>query len=218
MSTEHDTTDAATSTADETPLWDDPADVPQAVEPTDDTAEDDDQEAETPEDDDEEESPAHTTAALRKAQREARNLRDRLKDAEARADTATAAVTRLHQNRAEEIATDFGLIDGADLWRYGTTLDDITTDAGGLDPQRVKEAVDALTKDRQHLRRVAWRKRDVEHLTYAQRVRHGVEPAPDAPEEEWAEYRANRYKFGRSGLNGGDGREVATTWFDALRQ
>lgn len=218
MSTEHELTDAAaTSTVDETPLWDDPAEGDAPTEGTDDTAEGDDQEDESPEDD-EEESPAHTAAALRKAQREARNLRDRLKDAEARADTATAAVTRLHQNRAEEIATDLGLIDGTDLWRYGTTLDDITTDAGGLDPQRVKEAVDALTKDRQHLRRVAWRKRDVEHLTYAQRVRHGVEPAPDAPEEEWAEYRANRYKFGRSGLGGGSRGAAAPTWFDALRQ
>lgn len=161
--------------------------------------------------------------ALRKARREARNLRSRLTTAEQERDTARASVERLMRARAEEIAVDMGLIDGADLWRHGVNLgdlyarDDDDNITAGLDPQRVQTAVRDFTRDRPNLLRRKWRPRGNDHLTYQQRMKWGIEPAPDAPEQEWADYAANRSKFLRSGATPADTFPAAgPSWHEAL--
>lgn len=178
------------------------------------------------------EHPEGDTAA-RKARREAQALRARTKAAEAERDAAVAerdaaaaTVERLTRARAEEAASDCGLIDPRDLWRHGVTISDLHArndddkPTGGLDPDRVKAAVDRITADAPHLRRPGWRPRQTnDRLTFAQRIAFGVEPAPDAPAEEWDAWLATRHRRARSGLNPGDNHDrPATTWRDALRR
>lgn len=182
---------------------------------------------------DAQQEPAGGDPAARKARREAQALRARTKAAEAERDaavaerdTAQATVERLIRARAEEVGSDMGLIDPRDLWRHGVNLadlyarDDNDEPAGGIDPERVKAAVDRIAADAPHLRRPGWRPAmRNDRLTFAQRIKFGVEPAPDAPAEEWDAWLANRHRHTRSGLNPGDTHGApVTSWQDALRR
>ena len=161
--------------------------------------------------------PARLSRKLDKVQREARNLRTRLQTAETERDTARAAVDNLTRLRAEHIAADMGLLDPEDLWRHGTNPDDLTADGHGLDPERVKTAVEQITAERPHLRAPAWNRRPAPHLDYQRRMAYGVEPAVDAPASEWADYRLARARLARGGATPANlNPEPEPTWGDAL--
>jgi len=86
-----------------------------------------------------------TDPRLVKARNEARSLRTRLRDAEAAADTTSAALTAMQRTEAARLATGpERLADGADLWASGIELTDLLTEDSAVDPDKVHEAVLAV--------------------------------------------------------------------------
>ena len=81
---------------------------------------------------------------------EAAKYRRRLRDTEAERDTLAARLTALQRAEAEALAAE-RLVDGEDLFRYGSTLDDLLGDEGQVDPQKVAAAADALVTERPYL-------------------------------------------------------------------
>jgi len=82
---------------------------------------------------------------LSKAQREAKNLRTRLRETETRAEADRSAVLELNRREAARLATGPGaLADGADLWAHGIDPSTLLAEDGTVDPQLVHEAVLAV--------------------------------------------------------------------------
>lgn len=162
-----------------------------------------------------------------KARAEARNLRNRLKAAEAerdaalaqveaeqaRASTAEAASVAARQRHAEQAAERLGLHDGRDLWRDGRALGDVhDPDTGGLDDAALRAAVDALRATHPHL--VG---QPPKALKTPQGFQWPPEPALDAPEEQWSAWRTERAKLARGGATPTYATpEAPTTWTDVL--
>ena len=88
----------------------------------------------------------------------AAGLRARAQDAEAARDAALTLVEALRQREAERLA-ETKLAAVADLWEYGAVSpDDLTDDAGLIDPAKVDAAVDELLEARPGLAKSELRK------------------------------------------------------------
>lgn len=174
-----------------------------------------------------------------RARKEARRLRQRLRDTEAMrdelvgkldtlaaerddalaaADTARARVTAAEQRRAEETAVTLGLVDGADLWRDGREIADFLDDDGRFDPGKVADTVRQIQSTTPHLVRRTLGGSVNPRMSAAELLRHGVQPALDAPAEEWDEWRVARARLARGGATvTGQQAPAAPTWSDVLR-
>ncbi|MFH5825006.1 hypothetical protein [Georgenia sp. AZ-5] len=129
-------------TPDDTPTDDTPTatTAPSAASPD----EPDEPEGEAPDDD-------TADPRLRKARREAKALRDRVKAAEDKANTLSTALETMQRQEVVRIATHHdGLSDGEDLFNFGATMDDLTTN-GVVDQTKVAHAVNALIERKPHL-------------------------------------------------------------------
>lgn len=82
--------------------------------------------------------------AARRARKEAKGLRDRLRATEEERDHLATQVTEYHRAEAARVAQAHGLADGADLWAGGIDLADVLDDTGRLDPAAVKTATERV--------------------------------------------------------------------------
>lgn len=174
-----------------------------------------------------------------RARKEARRLRQRLRDTEAMrdeavaqieaahrerddalaaADTARARVTAAETRRAEETAVTLGLVDGRDLWRDGRQLADFLDEDGRFDPGKVAGTVREIQSTTPHLVRRTLGGSVNPRMSAAQLIAHGVQPALDAPAEEWDQWRVARARLARGGATvAGQQAPAAPTWSDVLR-
>jgi len=103
--------------------------------------------------DDQEARETADDAAARKARSGARRLRERLHSAETERDRLAGLVAGYRRRDAETAAEQAGLASGGDLWAGGVDVDDLLDETGRVDPDRVTEAVKAITTERPHWRR-----------------------------------------------------------------
>lgn len=194
-----------------------------------------------PDDDPGEWSDYDPNVAAAKARKEARSLRQRLRDTEAvrdelaekiaaadtarqaaedAADTARQRVTAAEQRRVEQIAETLGMVDGGDVWRGDRQLADFLDADGQLDPAKIAGTVRQVQQDAPHLvRATSSAHRQVNpDMSAAELIRHGVQPALDAPAEQWTAYRTARAKAARGGATpAGQAAPAGPTWGDLLR-
>ncbi len=78
---------------------------------------------------------------------EAAKYRRRLRDTEGERDTLTATVERLQRKLIEdEAGRVHKMVKPAALWAAGTTVADVTTDTGDIDPDKLAAAAAAATE------------------------------------------------------------------------
>ncbi|PPJ24147.1 hypothetical protein C5E45_28280 [Nocardia nova] len=84
--------------------------------------------------------------------REAARYRRQLRDTEAERDALRERITGYERAEAERLAADV-LTDPADLWAAGVKLDDLRSEDGALDAEKVTAAVAGIAEARPHWRR-----------------------------------------------------------------
>lgn len=86
--------------------------------------------------------------------REAAGYRHKLRETEGERDALAEQVTAMRRAEVERLAGD-RLADSGDLWRSGVEVDQLLSDEGAPDPEKVGAVVEQLVKDRPHYRKQA---------------------------------------------------------------
>jgi hypothetical protein len=86
--------------------------------------------------------------------REAAKYRHRAKAAEAERDQLAERLQVLQRAEVQRRAAEH-LADGADIWRDGATLEDLLTDSGDIDPDKVSALAKGLVDAHRHWRKTA---------------------------------------------------------------
>lgn len=92
---------------------------------------------------------ADTATGGTRANREAARYRTQLREVEAERDALTKRLTAMERAAVEHLAGGL-LVDSADVWRDGLTLDELRGEDGSLDPEKVTGAVQALAERKPH--------------------------------------------------------------------
>lgn len=79
-------------------------------------------------------------------------FRKQLRATEAERDALSERLSRMQRAEVERLASQH-LADGADFWRDGTQLDNVLTETGDVDPDKVTELATALVDTHQHWKR-----------------------------------------------------------------
>lgn len=98
-------------------------------------------------------------AARGRGNPEAARYRRQLREVERERDQLRETLNARLRQEAERVAQTAdgpafrGLVDGADLWNFGTELDQLLADDGLVDPAKVQEAAQRLSVEHGHLMR-----------------------------------------------------------------
>jgi hypothetical protein len=95
-------------------------------------------------------TPAVDDTAARKARREAANLRQRLKDAEARIEAMSAQLAAYDKAEALRVLVDVGFVNPEDAFLAGLNVDELRREDGGLDTDSVRAKAQQILDERPH--------------------------------------------------------------------
>jgi hypothetical protein len=100
--------------------------------------------------------PSPADDPLAKVRHEAAGYRRRLRETEEERDRLTGTVQAMQRIEVERaVAEPGGLARGDDLWTAGVALEELLTDEGAIDPEKVAAARDRVLEQRPH-----WRQRE----------------------------------------------------------
>lgn len=94
--------------------------------------------------------PGADDTAAKKARREAANLRQRLKDAEARIETMATQLAAYDKAEAIRILDQVGFADPEDAFLAGLNLDELRREDGALDTDAVRTKGQEILSERRH--------------------------------------------------------------------
>jgi len=116
--------------------------------------------------------PGADDTAAKKARREAANLRQRLKDAEARIEAMSAQLAAYDRAEAMRVLDEVGFANPEDAFLVVLNLDELRTDDGALDTDAIRATAQQILTERPH-----WKQ--PEPLDLAQGYRKPIgEPRP----------------------------------------